>query len=177
MVAFDGSTSSPGNKIPNPRRQIRNVKIESFMKSYTFSVLLFLVWGSFSVFRGLTLLERFGFTELLWFVYNVIISLLFLIQMRPAVVSMNPLHWLVAMFTSFSGFIFARQVTDNGSVLSFAAGALILFGLVVGITFAINLGRSYDFLPALRNVKTNYIYAIVRHPCTSRQSQLNWDMF
>lgn len=26
------------------------------------------------------------------------------------------------------------------------------------------LGRSYDFLPALRRVKTQYLYKIVRHP-------------
>ncbi|MHC4388963.1 MAG: methyltransferase family protein [Planctomycetota bacterium] len=29
---------------------------------------------------------------------------------------------------------------------------------------ALILGRSYDFLPALRHVKTGYTYQIVRHP-------------
>lgn len=144
--------------------QIQNSTIESFLKSFGFSVLLCLVWGSFSVFHAQALLKSLEFTELLWFVYNVTISLLFLIRIRPSVVSMNLIHWVVALITSFSGFIFLRQAANNGRILSLAADSLIVFAIVLGIVTALTLGRSYDFLPALRHVKTGYAYKIVRHP-------------
>jgi protein-S-isoprenylcysteine O-methyltransferase Ste14 len=144
--------------------QVRNTTIESFLKSFAFSGLLCLVWGSFSVFHGRRLLESFEFTELLWFVYNVTISLLFLVRVRPSLVSMNLVHWVVALVTCFSGFIFVRQDTNGGPILSFAADSLIVFAIVLGIVTAFILGRSYDFLPALRHVKTEYVYEIVRHP-------------
>ncbi|MFC1552923.1 methyltransferase family protein [Candidatus Latescibacterota bacterium] len=134
------------------------------MKSFGFSVLLCLVWGFFSVFHAETLLKRFEFTELLWFVYNVTISILFLIRVRPSDVSMNLVHWVVALITSFSGFIFSKQGADSGLILSLTADSLIVFAIVLGIVAALILGRSYDFLPALRLVKTGYAYEIVRHP-------------
>jgi protein-S-isoprenylcysteine O-methyltransferase Ste14 len=34
----------------------------------------------------------------------------------------------------------------------------------LGFTAALVLGRSFDIFPALRRVKTRYVYQIVRHP-------------
>jgi protein-S-isoprenylcysteine O-methyltransferase Ste14 len=138
--------------------------IESFVKSFAFSVVLCLGWGSFSAFSGLALLTKFDVIELLWLVYNATISLLFLIRVRPSVVSMKLSHWVVALVTSFSGFLFSRQVTDDGPRLLFAADTLVVCGIVLGMATALALGRCYDFLPALRGVKTDYVYGIVRHP-------------
>jgi protein-S-isoprenylcysteine O-methyltransferase Ste14 len=144
--------------------QTRKTTIESFLKSFAFSVLLCFIWGSFSVLHGQALLERFEFTRLLWFAYNVTVSLLFLIRARPSVVSMNLIHWAVALITSFSGFLFSRQDMNIGPILSFSADSLIVLAIILGIVTALILGRSYDFLPALRQVKTGYAYKIVRHP-------------
>ena len=144
--------------------QIRNTIIESFLKSFAFSALLCIFWGYFTANRGRALLDGFEFTDLLWFAYNVTITLLFLIRLRPSVVSMNPIHWVVALITSFSGFIFSRQGTNYGAILSVTADSLIVFAIILGIVTALVLGRSYDFLPALREVKTDYVYDIVRHP-------------
>lgn len=144
--------------------EIKNTTIESFLKSFGFSFLLFLFWGSFTLIHVRTLLKGFDFTELLWLIYNVTISLLFLIRVKPAVVSMNLFHWMVALITSFSGFFFLRQGTNSNPVLLFTADSLVLFAIFLGIVTAFILGRSYDFLPALRHVKTRYLYQIVRHP-------------
>ena len=144
--------------------QIHNTKLESFLKSFAFSVLLCLVWGYHTASRSRTLLESFEFSDLLWLVYNATISLLFLVRVRPTVVSMNLVHWVVALITSFSGFIFSGQGTDTGPILSFTADVLIALSIVLGIASALILGRSYDFLPAVRHVKTGYAYQIVRHP-------------
>jgi protein-S-isoprenylcysteine O-methyltransferase Ste14 len=144
--------------------KIRNTAVESFLKSGAFGVVLCLVWGSFSVRQGLALLENFKLTEFLWLIYNVTISLLFLIRARPSVVSMNVSHWVVALITSFSGFLFFRQGVNSGPILSLAAESLIVGAILLGILTSSTLGRSYDFLPALRRVKTGCVYGIVRHP-------------
>lgn len=143
--------------------EIRNTTVESFLKSFAFSFLLCLLWGAFTFIQAQAILKGFDFTELLWLVYNVTISLLFLIRIRPLAVSMNPVHWTVALITSFSGFFFLRGGTNNYALL-LTADVLIYSALLLGIVTAIILGRSYDFLPALRYVKTKYVYQIVRHP-------------
>jgi len=144
--------------------EIKNNTIESFLESFTFSFLLFLFWGYFSLIHIRTILKGFDFTELLWLIYNVTISLLFLIRVKPAVVSMNLVHWMVALITSFSGFFFSRLDTNDYPLLLFTADTLIIFAVFLGIVTALILGRSYDFLPALRHVKTKFVYQIVRHP-------------
>ncbi|MHC4459751.1 MAG: methyltransferase family protein [Planctomycetota bacterium] len=144
--------------------EIKNATIESFLKSFAFSLLLCLFWGSFTLIHTRALLKGFDFTELLWLVYNVTISLLFLIRVKPSVVSMNLIHWTVALITSFSGFFFVREAANSNPILLFTADALILFALFLGIVASLILGRSYDFLPALRRVKTELVYQLVRHP-------------
>ncbi len=144
--------------------EIKNSTIESFLKSFAFSFLLFLFWGYFTLIHARALLEGFDFIELLWLIYNVTVSLLFLIRIRPAVVSMNIIHWVVALITSFSGFFFLREGANSSAVLLFTADGLVLFAVLLGIVTAFILGRSYDFLPALRRVRTEYVYQIVRHP-------------
>jgi protein-S-isoprenylcysteine O-methyltransferase Ste14 len=143
--------------------EIKNTTIEAFLRSSAFSFLLFLFWGYFSLIGAQTLLKGFDFTELLWLIYNVTISLLFLIRVRPLAVSMNPIHWAVALLTSFSGFVFLRGGANN-YFMSLTANVLIYCALLLGIFTAIILGRSYDFLPALRHVRTEYAYQIIRHP-------------
>ena len=144
--------------------EIKSPAIESFLKSFAFSLLLCLFWGAFTLADVRNLLQSFDFIELLWLIYNVTITLLFLIRVRPTLVSMNPVHWMIALLTSFSGFFFVREETNSHSILLFTADVLILLALFLGIATAFILGRSYDFLPALRHVKTQYLYQTVRHP-------------
>jgi protein-S-isoprenylcysteine O-methyltransferase Ste14 len=143
---------------------IGSTRIESFLKSLGFSLILSLLWGSFTILGARTLLDRFEFTELLWVVYNATISLLFLIRSRPSVVDMNPVHWIVALLTSFSGYALARENANGNAVLLSAGEALVVSAIPLGICAAIILGRSYDFLPALRRVRTKWLYQMVRHP-------------
>lgn len=143
--------------------EIKNRTIESFLKSRNFSFLLCLFWGYFTFIHTRTLLKGFDLTELLWLAYNVTISLLFLIRVRPSVVSMNIIHWATALITSFSGFFF-MEGANSKPILLLTSEVLIVFAILLGIVTAIILERSYDFLPALRHVKTRYVYQIVRHP-------------
>ena len=144
--------------------EIKNTKIESLLKSFTFSLFLCLFWGYFTFGHLRELLKTFDFMELLWLVYNVLISLLFLLRERPVVVSMNLFHWVIALLTSFSGFFFIRENIVSNAMILLTSEILLSASILLGICSAFILGRSYDFLPALRQVKTGFIFKIVRHP-------------
>lgn len=144
--------------------EVRNDRIERVLKSFGFSVALFLFWGLLTVLKARSLLGRFTPTECVWLFYNATISILFLVRTRPSIVSMNAVHWLVALVTCFSGFFFRRYEVEVAPVWSFIADGLIFGGLALGGIAALALGRSYDFLPALRGVQTGWVYQVVRHP-------------
>src|SRR4030042_1201681 len=144
--------------------EIRNATIESFLRSFAFSVLLSLSCAILAAPHAWALLQGFDVFELLHLAYNLTVALFFLIRTRPSIISMNLLHWTVALLTSFSGFFFIRKGLNSTAVLLVAGDTLIGVGVLFGLTAAIALGRSFDVFPALRQVETRYMYRIVRHP-------------
>jgi protein-S-isoprenylcysteine O-methyltransferase Ste14 len=143
---------------------VRNSIVESFLKSFTLSVLLSLCCAILAALHARALVKGFDVFELFHLAYNVTVASFFLIRTRPSIVSMNLLHWSVALLTSFSGFLFVRKGSNPNAVLLLAGDTLIGSGVLLGLTAAIVLGRSFDIFPALRQVKTQYVYQIVRHP-------------
>ncbi len=137
---------------------------ERIVKSFAFSVALFLLWGGLTLPKAWTHFSGFDRLESFWVVYNGTIAILFLVRSRPSVVSLHPLHWLVALLTSFSGLFFRRAAGEPGPLQAGLADAWILSGLALGTAAAAMLGRSYDFVPALRGVQTGWLYVVVRHP-------------
>ncbi|MHC4758054.1 MAG: methyltransferase family protein [Planctomycetota bacterium] len=77
---------------------------------------------------------------------------------------MNPVHWIVALITSFSAHFFIREAVNNNHNLLLMADVFVVSSILLGVTAAIVLGRSFGLFPALRKVKTKYVYQIVRHP-------------
>lgn len=138
-------------------------RIREGVSSLAFSALCFVVWGALTGLRAHNLGRDFSWMELAWVVYNSTIAVLFLVRTRPTAVSLNPIHWLVALLTSFSG-LFFEQKSAGIVPLRAVADILILLGLVGSGTAALALRRSYDFLPALRGVTTDWLFRFVRHP-------------
>jgi len=136
---------------------------ERVVKSFGFSVLLCLVWTALSAPHVRSLLRNFRWMELVWVLYNATLAVLFLIRSRPTLVSLNPVHWFVALITSFSGMFFQRMDTANAGVRAFG-DAVVLAGLVLSGVAAVALGRSYDVFPALRGAATRSLYGLIRHP-------------
>ncbi|MHC4215252.1 MAG: methyltransferase family protein [Planctomycetota bacterium] len=144
--------------------QIKNTKIEWFLKSFVFSFILFAYVGFSAVKHTQSLLNEFDYIELLRIIYSVSASLFFLIRIKPSIVSMNPVHWVIALITSFSALFFIRESPTNSSILLYAANVFVVLAHILGIPAILTLGRSFGFFPALRKVKTKYIYQIIRHP-------------
>jgi len=137
--------------------------LDRFLKSAAFSVLCFVIWAVLGVPRILALIKNPSIMEAVWVLYHTQIALLFLIRSRPSYVSTKPIHWLIALIASFSGFFFASTPTAGPSA-NVVGDALILIGLLGSGLSGLALQRRYDFLPALRGVSTGSVYAYVRHP-------------
>ncbi len=138
--------------------------LERVLKSFAFSVAMFLLWGTLTAIRGRSLLLDFDRMELLWVVYNAVLCILFLIRSKPSVVSTNPIHWAIALITAFSGLLFERHRVHLGLPYGITAHSFILIGIACGGAALLMLGRSYDLFPALRRIKTRWFYGWVRHP-------------
>jgi len=142
----------------------RNGAIESFLRSFACSAMLSLSCAVLAAPHAWALLKGFDAFELLNLIYNLMVAFLFLIRTRPSLVSMSPLHWAVALLTSVSGFFFARYGSNPHAALVLTGDTLIGAGVLLVFLAALVLGRSFDLFPALRRVKTQYLYRIVRHP-------------
>lgn len=177
MASTDAATSAPhppssgvriievsvfGAKVQAVVNKSRAIA-ERVVSSFGFSVFCFVVWGGMTAMRARGLAGHVSFMEVVWLVYGAALAVLFLVRTRPAVVDLNPGHWLVALLTSFSGLFF--ETRSNGIAgLTPACDALILVGLALSAASAMSLNRNYDFLPALRGVSTGWLYRLVRHP-------------
>ena len=144
--------------------ETRNATIDSFLRSFACSAMLSLSCAVLAAPHARALLKGFDAFELLHLAYNLTVAFLFLIRTRPSLVSMSLLHWTVALLTSFSGFFFVRNGLNPHAVLLLAGDTLLGAGVLLGLAAALVLGRSFDLFPALRRVKTRYVYQIVRHP-------------
>jgi protein-S-isoprenylcysteine O-methyltransferase Ste14 len=144
--------------------RVPSAVIESFLRSFAFSVLLSLSCAALAAPHAWALLKGFDVFELLHLVYNLTVAFLFLIRTRPSLVSMSPVHWAVALLTSISGFFFVRHDAPPLAALRLTGDTLIAAGVLLALAAALVLGRSFDLFPALRRVKTQYVYQIVRHP-------------
>jgi protein-S-isoprenylcysteine O-methyltransferase Ste14 len=149
--------------VKKAKMDIKNSAVESFLKSFAFSLLLCLYVGYSAVTRTQSLLNQFDWIELLRLVYCVSASLFFLVRSKPSIVSMNPVHWGVALLTSFSAHFLIRSETEN-ELLVISAKVMICVAAVIGTVCVLALGRSFGLLPALRKIKTNWLYRVVRHP-------------
>jgi protein-S-isoprenylcysteine O-methyltransferase Ste14 len=138
--------------------------VEWFLKSWVFSALLCAYCVYFAYVRTQNLLAEFDWFELLHLVFNVTLAALFLTRTRPIEVSMNPVHWIVAVVTSFSGFLFVKEGVNSILALVIAAEVLMIVAAVFTYGAALALGRSFGFLPGLRRIKTGLVYRVVRHP-------------
>jgi hypothetical protein len=128
----------------------RRATIDSFLRSFAFSALLSLSCAILTIPHAWALFQGFDAFELLHLAYNLTVAFLFLIRTRPSVVSMNLTHWVVALVTAFSGFLFARTAPPRYSLLSFTGDTLIAAAILSSLAAALTLGRSFDVFPALR---------------------------
>lgn len=129
----------------------------------------------FNLYSGALLASLFGFfayAHFIKFLDTRELSLLFIItsetlttaffifRSNPKTVSTIPSDWAVAIIGSFAP-LFFRPATYG--VLP-QAEALILLGIMLQIAGLISLNRSFALVAAKREIKTSWMYRVVRHP-------------
>lgn len=123
-------------------------------------VILATIWGFFAYAHMLKFQMTHEWSLLLFFFAETLTATMYIFRSEPKTVSVVPIDWLIAIAGTFAPFFF-RPTTWG--VLPWASIAII-----VGATFQIlgvaSLNRSFALVAAKREIKTGWMYRIVRHP-------------
>lgn len=91
---------------------------------------------------------------------ETLIAMFFVLRAQAKTVTVNPREWAVAVLGTFLPLLL-RPTSDN--VVPLAEWGLML-GSIMQIAGVLSLNRSFAIVPALRKVKTEGMYRLVRHP-------------
>src|SRR5262245_9349193 len=147
-------------------------RFDGFVRGPGFSVVCFLFWSGMALDRVFALLRAPSVVGGIWACYAAILAILFLVRTRPQAVSLEPVPWLVALVSVFSLMLFESRAPALPG-MGRLADVMMAAGLMGSGSAALALRRSYDFLPALRGVTTDWLYGVVRHPMYAFSMLLN----
>lgn len=105
-----------------------------------------------------------GYVEAAFTMQSVLFLTLILSRRPHRAVDRNVFHQAVALVAFFSGMAFLGQTSTGGVGAQTASQAVILVAHVLGALCLLNLGRSFGILIALRDIRTQGVYGLVRHP-------------
>lgn len=122
-------------------------------------MLLATVYGFFAWAHFNKYLETGEWTLLLVVLSETLATGFFIFRSTPQTVSSAPSDWLVAIAGTFAPLLLrpARGVFP-------AASSIIALGTLLQIVSLLSLNRSFALVAAKREIKTAWMYGIVRHP-------------
>ena len=123
-------------------------------------MLLTVIYGLFAYAHFSKFQETREWTLLLIIISETLVAGFFIFRSAPETVSLAPSDWLVAIGGTFTP-LFLRPATWG--VLPSASIAMTL-GIILQIASLISLNRSFALVAARREIKTAWMYRIVRHP-------------
>lgn len=106
---------------------------------------------------------RIDIVDLTYFIHNLILVSVIVIRKNHVAIDRNYFDQAIAIVAVFSGMFFLDRSTANPDLL-LASRVIIFISFILGAVSLINLGRSFGFLIALREVKTCGLYRLIRHP-------------
>lgn len=100
------------------------------------------------------------------FIAQVSTMLVLIVVRRPHLaIDRNIFHQSVPMVAFFSNFgFFWWGAQTNSPALLTLAKIIALFSMAWGISSLLSLGRSFGILIARRDIKTDWLYSVIRHP-------------
>lgn len=122
--------------------------------------LLASLFGFFAYAHFIIFLDTREFSLLLVIISETLTTVFFIFRSDPKTVSTIPSDWVVAIIGSFAP-LFLRPATHG--ILP-QAEILILLGTMLQIAGLISLNRSFAIVAAKREIKTAWMYRVVRHP-------------
>jgi len=130
------------------------------------NVYIFFNLAGYGAWRGYAVWQQgqFGFADISFAVQNMVMLAVILLRREHRAVNTNIFHQAVALFAFFSGLLFIGQEPAGGVLANAVSIGIVFAANLLGLVTLLNLGRSFGILIALRKVKTNGLYRIVRHP-------------
>lgn len=107
--------------------------------------------------------ELWSFVQMAFLAHMALLLVFIVVRTRHVGIDANYFHQAIALVAFFSGLALRGSDTTNGTLL-LSANAVGLVATVLGILTLLNLGRSFGILIALRKIKTDWLYGIIRHP-------------
>lgn len=123
-------------------------------------VFLALIYGLFAYAHMLRFLNTHEWPLLFFCFSETLIVAFYIFRSKPKTISINPLDWIIAMGGTFSP-LFLRPAAWG--ILPMANIAIIT-GAFFQILSIMSLNRSFALVAANREIKTAWMYRIVRHP-------------
>lgn len=123
-------------------------------------ILLTVLWGFFAYAHFLKFQETQEWALLLVVISETLTAGFFILRSAPKTVSVAPSDWLVAIAGTFAP-LFLRPATWGVFPL---ASIVIALGTILQIASLLSLNRSFAIVAAKREIKTAWMYRIVRHP-------------
>ncbi|MGH8476208.1 MAG: hypothetical protein ACRER2_10640, partial [Methylococcales bacterium] len=118
------------------------------------------LWVLFAYAHLFGFIKTREYSLLLFWISEALVVAFFIFRSQPKTVSMNPLDWIVAIGGTFAPLCFRPA---PWGILPLA-GILIIAGAIIQILSVISLNRSFALVAAKREIKTRWMYRIVRHP-------------
>lgn len=119
------------------------------------------LWVFFAIAHLSIFLTTSGKTSLLAFaIAETVIAAMFLLRTPPQTLTTRPVEWIVAIAGTFLPLLLRPTTTTP---IPLAEWGLML-GSALQVAGILSLNRSLAIVPALRQLKTGGMYAIVRHP-------------
>ena len=139
-------------------------KLTSFLVSRVAHILSGFFLTLFYAFFAYAHLQNFFKTQqitmLLFFFAETLLVFFYIFRNKPVTISVNSLDWTVAIIGTFAPLFF--RPADWGLFPS--AKYAIIVGVIAQIVSLISLNQSFALVPAIRKIKTGWMYRFVRHP-------------
>ncbi len=142
---------------------------EFFKKHETLiNVLLFLNFvglGVLQIYQKVVGAGTFNYIELGFIIQSLCLAMVIICRKPFRFVNTKPFDQTIALIAFFSGAVLFRDQPMTGGPVAIHASLFLVFcANVLGLIVLFNLGRSFGILIALRELKANGLYGIIRHP-------------
>ena len=132
------------------------------------NILLFLNFiglGVLHIYQKIFVARTFNYIELGFIIQSLCLAFVIISRKPFRFVDTKPFDQTIALIAFFSGAVLFRDQPMTGVPVAIHTSQFLVFcANVLGLIVLFNLGRSFGILIAFRELKSNGLYAIVRHP-------------
>lgn len=131
-----------------------------------FNIYLFINFAGWTIWQSYEWINAgtFGYIEISFTVQNVVLTALIILRKQHQNIDNSVFNQMIALIAFFSGAAFIGQPLTADSIVTDISKIIVFIANILGLITLLNLGRSFGILIAFREVKTQGLYGLVRHP-------------